>query len=88
MASHEEEIGRQESLLEQKGATMIYEIGESAGKVWQFLSEHAGSTPEHIGKGVKLKESLLYAAIGWLAREGKLSFEGHDKTTKISLSAE
>ena len=67
---------------------MIYEIGESAGKVWQYLSEHPGSTPEHIGKALKLKESLLYSAIGWLSREGKLSFEEHGKTTKLSLSAE
>lgn len=67
---------------------MIYEIGESAGKVWQYLNEHPRSTPEQMGKALKLKESLVHAAIGWLAREGKLAFEAHGKTTRISLSAE
>ncbi len=67
---------------------MIYEIGESAGKVWQYLNEHPASTPEQMGKALRLKESLVYSAIGWLAREGKITFETHGKTTKISLSAE
>jgi hypothetical protein len=65
---------------------MIYEIGESAGKVWQYLNEHPASTPEQINKVLKLKENLLYMAIGWLAREGKLAFDVRGKTTKLSVS--
>lgn len=67
---------------------MIYKIGESAGRVWQFLSEHPGSALEHIQKALKLKDNLLYMGIGWLAREGKLTFETNGKTTKLSLSPE
>lgn len=67
---------------------MIYEIGESAGRVWQFLSEHPGSTPEQIKNTLRLKENLLHMSIGWLAREGKLVFEEHGKTMQLSLAGE
>jgi hypothetical protein len=65
---------------------MINEIGESAGRVWQYLSEHAAATPREINKALKLDESLLYMAVGWLAREGQVVFNGEGKETKISLA--
>lgn len=64
---------------------MVYEIGESAGKVWQYLNEHLSSTPEQVNKSLKLQESRFYMAVGWLAREDKLAFEGEGKTMKLSL---
>jgi len=64
---------------------MVYEIGESAGKVWQYLNEHPLSTPEQVNRSLKLQESLFYMAVGWLAREDKLAFEGEGKTMKLSL---
>ena len=67
---------------------MIQQIGETAGKVWKYLSEHSDVTLEQISKELKLNESLTPMAIGWLAREGKLVFEKDGKTTKIWLVAE
>ena len=67
---------------------MIQEIGESAGKLWKYLSEHPGVTLEQVSKKLKLKESLTAMAIGWLARERKLAFEKDGKATKISVVAE
>lgn len=64
---------------------MINEIGESAGRVWQYVGERAAATPREINKALKLDEALLYMAIGWLAREGKLAFTGEGKSLKISL---
>ncbi len=65
---------------------MINEIGESAGRVWQYLDEHSPATPREINKALKLDELLLYMAIGWLAREGKVVFNGEGKGTKVSLA--
>ena len=65
---------------------MINEIGESAGRVWQYLNEHAAATPREINKALKLDESLLYMAVGWLAREGQVVFSGEGKGTKISVA--
>ncbi len=64
---------------------MIHEIGESAGELWRYLNEHPPTTLEQINKSLKLSESLFFMAIGWLAREDKLAFEGEGKTTKLSL---
>lgn len=66
---------------------MVQRIGETAGSVWQFLNEHPGATPEQIGKGLKIDDSLVLLALGWLAREGKLVFEVNEKTFKVSLTA-
>jgi hypothetical protein len=53
--------------------------------VWQYLNEHPSSTLEQVNKSLKLQESLFYMAVGWLAREDKLAFEGEGKTMKLSL---
>lgn len=50
-----------------------YEIGENAGKLWQVLHEQG---PLHLTKLIrttKLSHEQLYEAIGWLARENKIS---------------
>jgi hypothetical protein len=67
---------------------MINEIGETAGKLCRYLSQHPGSTPAHIARALRLKDDLLNKAIGWLAREGKLNFEPQGKTTRLTLVAE
>ncbi len=65
---------------------MINEIGESAGRVWQYLNDRGPATAREINKALKLDEALLYIAIGWLAREDKLVFSGQGKALKISLA--
>jgi hypothetical protein len=64
---------------------MTYEIGEGAGRIWQYLNEHSASTCDHINKDLKLDTSLFFMSVGWLAREDKLIFEGEGKKTKVSL---
>jgi hypothetical protein len=67
---------------------MNKQIGEAAGIVWQFLHEHTGATPEQIRKELKIEERLLNLSLGWLAREGKVLFEPHEKTVKLSVVSE
>jgi len=50
-------------------------IGENAGKVWQLLNVKGAQTPAAIAKALNLKSADVDRAIGWLARECKLSFE-------------
>ncbi len=49
-------------------------IGINAGLVWNALNGNGKSTLKEIKKATKLKEKEIYAALGWLAREGKISF--------------
>ena len=58
-------------------------IGENAGLIWNALQGGA-LTLKALKKATKLKNDELYRALGWLAREGKVSFtEGEDLTITL-----
>jgi hypothetical protein len=54
---------------------MIQSIGETAGKVWQFLNDKGEANIIQLMKGVEADSSLIFQALGWLAREDKLFIE-------------
>lgn len=64
---------------------MVQEIGLAAGEVWRYLESNGPRTINQMMKGLQIKESVLLMAVGWLAREGKLSIEAEGKTSRISL---
>ncbi len=64
---------------------MNLEIGEAAGKVWHFLDRIPHSTFGKAYKSLTMDPSLFYMAIGWLAREDKIVFEGTGKKRTLSL---
>ena len=47
-------------------------IGANAGLIWQALADAQTLGIKQIKKVTKLKDKEVFAAIGWLAREGKL----------------
>ena len=54
----------------------IQSIGESAGIIWRLLyGEHRKWSYQEIKEATGLPDRYINAAIGWLAREGKLSIE-------------
>ena len=58
-------------------------IGENAGLIWNALQGGA-LTLKALKKATKLKNDELYLALGWLARENKVSFtEGEDLTITL-----
>jgi hypothetical protein len=61
------------------------EIGPTAGLVWQSLNDEGSQTIAALKKSVDAPGDLVMAAVGWLAREGKLAFETSGRTVKISL---
>jgi hypothetical protein len=61
------------------------EIGEAAGRIWQYLAEHGATTLRQLQRGTTLSERLLHMGIGWLAREDKLSFVQERGVVKFSL---
>ena len=59
-------------------------IGTNAGSVWNALNEADALGLKQIKKITKLKDKELYAALGWLAREGKILIdEGEDEKDLI-----
>lgn len=64
---------------------MKEKIGTDAGLLWKTLEEMGTLEVKELKKVVKLTDKDLYAAIGWLAREGKLEFDQKDKELYLSL---
>lgn len=60
-------------------------IGANAGKVWVALEAGALSL-KALKKATKLKNDELYLALGWLAREGKLTFAEAEDDVVVALA--
>jgi len=61
-------------------------IGTWAGEVWKALSTADVLDLKQIKKMAKLKDKQVCAALGWLAREGKISFEESDDDKEILVA--
>ena len=66
-------------------------IGTWAGLVWNALNETDVLSLKQLKKITKLKDKEVYAALGWLARENKITIEpdpNDEKEIIVSLVAE
>ncbi|MDE5918429.1 MAG: winged helix-turn-helix domain-containing protein [Duncaniella sp.] len=62
-------------------------IGQMAGNVWVALNEAEALDTKQLKKNAKLKNDReLYAALGWLAREGKVNFTAGNDSKEIIVS--
>ncbi|MDR1780363.1 MAG: winged helix-turn-helix domain-containing protein [Tannerella sp.] len=61
---------------------MITQIGTNAGYVWKALNKSGRLSVKELKKETKIKtEKELFAALGWLAKEGKI--DGAEKDGEI-----
>ena len=61
-------------------------IGLWAGAKWNALNDASGTlTVKGLKKATKLKEKEVYAAIGWLAREGKVNVADVEAEVEVTL---
>jgi hypothetical protein len=60
-------------------------IGQNAGIVWEALHEKNEQSVKVLKKALKLKDKEILPALGWLAREGKVSFQEVEDETIVSL---
>ncbi len=63
-------------------------IGTVAGQLWHFLDEHG---PQSVTKtckesGIEMKQ--LQRAIGWLAKEGKITVISQGRTETLALTTD
>jgi Protein of unknown function (DUF2582). len=62
-------------------------IGGLAGSVWNALNEADVLGTKQLKKVAKIKtDKELYAALGWLAREGKINFEDSEDGKELLIS--
>lgn len=61
-------------------------IGLWAGATWNALNDANGTlNMKGLKKATKLKEKEVYAAIGWLAREGKVNVNETETEVEVTL---
>jgi hypothetical protein len=65
---------------------MKNKIGEMAAKVWKTLGEKEDVEISKLPQILKEKGEIVYQALGWLAREDKISYHSKEKKTFVSLS--
>ena len=66
------------------------DFGEGAGRVWTALNRKGLLKKEKLLEITQLKEKEFYNAVGWLAKENKISQEGKDcyKLDNTNLTSE
>ncbi len=64
---------------------MIDQIGIDAGKIWNELELNGEMTTAILKKSLGLTPFNLNIAIGWLAREEKISLSRNGNTIKVLL---
>lgn len=60
-------------------------IGSNAGLIWAAL-DNGEMEVKSLKKATKLTEKDLNLALGWLAREGKVSFREVEKDLYVALA--
>ena len=61
-------------------------IGEVAGQVWHCLSAAESASFTQLAKEVDAPRDLVMQAVGWLAREGKISISENGRNRSVALS--
>jgi predicted transcriptional regulator len=61
------------------------EIGDAAGKVWKALKAKGPLPKTKIPKAAGISPQVANQAIGWLAREGKLTLQKEKMSDLIGL---
>jgi hypothetical protein len=60
-------------------------IGKTAGDIWKYVGDNGPSTAIKIKSSLGISNTLLYLALGWLAREDKITIEDHEQGHKVYL---
>ena len=60
-------------------------IGMWAGMIWNILNTEGTLGVKKIKKATKLKDKEIFAALGWLSREGKINLAEDDSDVIVSL---
>jgi len=66
-------------------ASCVEQIGEAAGAVWKTLADNGPMTMAKLVKAVGSPRDLVMQAVGWLAREDKVTIEEDRHSRIVSL---
>ena len=60
-------------------------IIETAGKTWRCLAEKGEVSVNDVSKLINERAEITFQALGWLAREDKISYTNKNKKDFVSL---
>jgi len=63
----------------------INQIGEAAGLIWRALDSQGPLKLPALKKKLKVNDTMLHMAVGWLAREDKIEVEPRGRSYVIQL---
>ena len=63
----------------------VAQVGETAGMVWKILSNSGPMSVAKLVKQVGQPRDTVMQALGWLAREEKISIEEEGRSRVVSL---
>ena len=63
----------------------VSEIGQTAGEIWQRLSNNGTSTVAKLVKEVGQSRDTVMQALGWLAREEKIEIVEKGRSRIVTL---
>jgi len=65
--------------------SLVAEIGDTAGDVWKTLADNGPMSLAKLVKAVGQPRDTVMQALGWLAREDKISIEEKKRSRIVSL---
>ncbi|MCH2115743.1 MAG: winged helix-turn-helix domain-containing protein [Pirellulales bacterium] len=68
-----------------EASSTVYQIGESAGQIWTLLDTAGPQKITHVVKEIDAPRDLVMQALGWLAREEKITIEEQTRSRVVSL---
>lgn len=63
----------------------VEQIGETAGAVWRLLAERGPQSTAKIVKEIEGTRDLVMQALGWLAREDKITIDSESRSRIVAL---
>ncbi|MGA2065631.1 MAG: winged helix-turn-helix domain-containing protein [Thermoguttaceae bacterium] len=66
-------------------SSIVDEIGDTAGAVWRALSDNGPLTVAKLLKKVEQPRDTVMQAVGWLAREGKITIIEERRNRVVAL---
>lgn len=62
------------------------DIGINAGVIWNLLSQNGKLTIRGIEEYTNYRNSMIHLALGWLARENKITFSVDNDNLYVELT--
>ncbi|MEX0979326.1 MAG: winged helix-turn-helix domain-containing protein [Pirellulales bacterium] len=61
----------------------VEQIGDTAGLVWHHIHENGPRTLTQLSKDIDAPRDVIMQAVGWLAREDKVTIDEEGRSKKI-----